>query len=88
MIVEKVVRHFVVGVQYFYLCICFVFFIVHLNCQNVLFLQSDEGENTFLKPLVTTEFVEWSAKTFILPRQKSSDELNSTSSPLHSYSDR
>lgn len=53
-----------------------------------LLQQSDESENTFMKPLVTTEFVEWSAKTFILPRQKSSDELSSTSSPLHSYSDR
>lgn len=50
-------------------------------------LQSEEGESTFLKPLVTTEFVEWSATTFILPRQKSS-ELNSASSPLHSYSCR
>ncbi|KAG7167191.1 Regulatory-associated protein of mTOR-like [Homarus americanus] len=35
-----------------------------------------------------SQFVEWSAKTFILPRQKSTEELTSNSSPLHSYSDR
>ncbi|XP_063861372.1 regulatory-associated protein of mTOR-like isoform X1 [Scylla paramamosain] len=46
---------------------------------------SEDGESTFLKPLVTTEFVEWSATSFILPRHKSS-ELNSASSPLHSFS--
>nr|XP_053641674.1 regulatory-associated protein of mTOR-like isoform X1 [Cherax quadricarinatus] len=48
----------------------------------------DEGEISFMKPMITTEFVEWSAKIFILPRQKSVDEINSNTSPLHGYSDR
>ncbi|KAG0712344.1 Regulatory-associated protein of mTOR [Chionoecetes opilio] len=47
--------------------------------------QSDEVESSSRKPLVTTEFVEWSATTFILPRQKSSSELHSAASPLHSF---
>ncbi|XP_069979013.1 regulatory-associated protein of mTOR isoform X2 [Penaeus vannamei] len=56
--------------------------------RNHLNNHSEENDNGFMKPLVTTEFVEWSAKTFILPRQKTNDELNSPSSPLHGYSDR
>ncbi|KAK3870949.1 hypothetical protein Pcinc_016478 [Petrolisthes cinctipes] len=49
---------------------------------------NEEGENNFLKPLVTTEFVEWSAKTFILPRQRSGDDTPTTPSPRHTFADR
>ncbi|CAL4161869.1 unnamed protein product, partial [Meganyctiphanes norvegica] len=48
--------------------------------------QFDEHEG-FLKPLVTTEFVDWSAKTFIMPPQSSKD-LPSPNSLFNSYSDR
>nr|UBK23765.1 regulatory-associated protein of mTOR-like [Macrobrachium rosenbergii] len=49
---------------------------------------TEEGEEGFMKPMVSTEFVEWSAKIFILPHQKSTEELNSPSSPLHAFSER
>ncbi|KAK7086926.1 hypothetical protein SK128_000698 [Halocaridina rubra] len=56
--------------------------------RNHLNSHCDEVDNSYMKPLVRTEFVEWSAKTFILPRQKSTEELSSPSSPLHSFTDR
>nr|XP_045605742.1 regulatory-associated protein of mTOR-like isoform X2 [Procambarus clarkii] len=48
----------------------------------------DDGETNFMRPVITTEFVEWSAKIFILPRQKSSSDTNSNTSSLPGYSER
>ncbi|XP_076029609.1 regulatory associated protein of MTOR complex 1 isoform X2 [Oratosquilla oratoria] len=47
----------------------------------------DDGNgSSFLKPIVTTEFVEWSSKNFILPQRQ--DSLSSPSSPVHNFHTR